>query len=149
VSVRHYLQDAGSTFGTGALGPREWDEGYEHLYEGEPTWKRLATWRPLRAALADGFGGVTPPLGVTINGGPFVAFADPAGSIPLAHVITGLNVTGPLSLQILRRSEWIMVSEVQFEGTQPGAAVPEPGTITLVGVALAGVGLRRFARHRR
>jgi hypothetical protein len=41
--VRHYLQDVGSTFGTGALGPREWDEGYEYLYEGGPTWKRLAT----------------------------------------------------------------------------------------------------------
>ena len=27
--VHHYLQDVGSTFGTGALAPREWDEGYE------------------------------------------------------------------------------------------------------------------------
>ena len=41
--VRHYLQDVGSTFGTGALHPREWDEGYEFLYEGDPTWKRLVT----------------------------------------------------------------------------------------------------------
>jgi hypothetical protein len=41
--VRHYLQDVGSTFGTGALAPREWDEGHEFLYEGDPTWKRLVT----------------------------------------------------------------------------------------------------------
>jgi hypothetical protein len=41
--VRHYLQDVGSTFGTGALGPREWDEGWEHLYEGPPLRKRLVT----------------------------------------------------------------------------------------------------------
>src|SRR5262245_29072055 len=41
--VRHYLQDVGSTFGTGALAPREWDEGYEFLYEGDATWKRLVT----------------------------------------------------------------------------------------------------------
>lgn len=41
--VRHYLQDVGSTFGTGALAPREWDEGYEYLYEGGPAWKRLVT----------------------------------------------------------------------------------------------------------
>ncbi|MCH7748982.1 MAG: hypothetical protein IH939_12905 [Acidobacteria bacterium] len=41
--VRHYLQDVGSTFGTGALGPREWDEGYEYLYEGSATWKRLVS----------------------------------------------------------------------------------------------------------
>lgn len=41
--VRHYLQDIGSTFGTGALGPREWDEGYETLFEGDATWRRLVT----------------------------------------------------------------------------------------------------------
>jgi hypothetical protein len=41
--VRHYLQDVGSTFGTGALAPREWDEGHESLWEGGPTWKRLVT----------------------------------------------------------------------------------------------------------
>jgi hypothetical protein len=41
--VRHYLQDVGSTFGTGALGPREWEEGYEYLYEGDKTFKRLVT----------------------------------------------------------------------------------------------------------
>jgi hypothetical protein len=39
--VRHYLQDVGSTFGTGALGPREYDEGWEHLYEGDLAMKRL------------------------------------------------------------------------------------------------------------
>jgi hypothetical protein len=41
--VRHYLQDVGSTFGTGALGPREWDEGYEYLFEKAPTLKRLVS----------------------------------------------------------------------------------------------------------
>jgi len=39
--VRHYLQDVGSTFGTGANGPREYDEGWELLYNGELTRKRL------------------------------------------------------------------------------------------------------------
>ena len=41
--VRHYLQDVGSTFGTGALGPREWDEGHEYLFEGSATVKRLVS----------------------------------------------------------------------------------------------------------
>ena len=41
--VRHYLQDVGSTFGVGANGPRDYDEGWEHLYEGDPTWKRLVS----------------------------------------------------------------------------------------------------------
>ena len=41
--VRHYLQDVGSTFGTGANGPREYDEGWEYLFEGQPALKRLVT----------------------------------------------------------------------------------------------------------
>ena len=32
--VRHYLQDVGSTFGMGANGPHDWDEGWEYFYEG-------------------------------------------------------------------------------------------------------------------
>ncbi len=41
--VRHYLQDVGSTFGTGANALREYDEGWEYLFEGELTLKRLMT----------------------------------------------------------------------------------------------------------
>jgi hypothetical protein len=39
--VRHYLQDVGSTFGSGANGPHEYDEGWEPLYDGSLTRKRL------------------------------------------------------------------------------------------------------------
>ena len=31
--MRHYLQDVGSTFGAGATGPREFDEGWESLFD--------------------------------------------------------------------------------------------------------------------
>ena len=41
--VKHYLQDVGSTFGIGANGPHEWDEGWEYLYQGNTTLKRLGT----------------------------------------------------------------------------------------------------------
>ena len=41
--VRHYLQDVGSTFGTGANGPHEYDEGWEYLFDGGRTWKRLVS----------------------------------------------------------------------------------------------------------
>jgi hypothetical protein len=41
--VRHYLQDVGSTFGTGANAPREYFEGYEHVYDHDLVWKRLFT----------------------------------------------------------------------------------------------------------
>ena len=39
--VRHYLQDVGSTFGTGANAPREYDEGWEYLFESGTALKRL------------------------------------------------------------------------------------------------------------
>jgi hypothetical protein len=39
--VVHYLQDVGSTFGMGANGPHDWDEGWEYLYEGDTSRKRL------------------------------------------------------------------------------------------------------------
>ena len=51
--VRHYLQDVGSTFGTGAMAPREFDEGWEHLYEGDLVWKRLVIARLLHPSVAD------------------------------------------------------------------------------------------------
>jgi hypothetical protein len=41
--VRHYLQDVGSTFGTGARAPRDGDEGHEYLYEGGPLAARFFT----------------------------------------------------------------------------------------------------------
>jgi hypothetical protein len=53
--VKHYLQDVGSTFGTGALAAREGDEGHEYLYEQGPVVRRLFTfgfavrpWQTLR-----------------------------------------------------------------------------------------------------
>src|SRR5262249_50782851 len=40
-AVRHYLQDVGSTFGMGANGPHDWDEGFEYSYEAGSSRKRL------------------------------------------------------------------------------------------------------------
>jgi hypothetical protein len=42
-TVRHYLQDVGSTFGMGANGPHDWDEGFEYSYEGGSSRRRLLT----------------------------------------------------------------------------------------------------------
>ena len=41
--VRHYLQDVGSTFGTGANGPHDYDEGWEPLFDRGLTGKRMVT----------------------------------------------------------------------------------------------------------
>jgi hypothetical protein len=40
--VKHYLQDVGSTFGM-ANNPHEWDMGWEHFYEPDPSRRRLMT----------------------------------------------------------------------------------------------------------
>lgn len=47
--VRHYLQDVGSTFGTGATGPHDFFEGWEYLYDGSLTLKRLVSFGLLLA----------------------------------------------------------------------------------------------------
>lgn len=41
--VKHYLQDVGSTFGIGANGPHDWDEGFEYFYEGNATLRRMGS----------------------------------------------------------------------------------------------------------
>jgi hypothetical protein len=41
--VRHYLQDVGSTFGVGAAGAHDWSEGWEYLYDGSASMRRLVT----------------------------------------------------------------------------------------------------------
>jgi hypothetical protein len=42
-TVRHWLQDVGSTFGIGANGPHDWWEGWETFYDGDAAWKRVYT----------------------------------------------------------------------------------------------------------
>ena len=39
--VKHYLQDVGSTFGIGANGPHDWDEGWEYFHDGNTSRRRL------------------------------------------------------------------------------------------------------------
>ena len=41
--VKHYLQDVGSAFGIGANGPHDYDEGFEHVYQGDTLVRRLFT----------------------------------------------------------------------------------------------------------
>ena len=41
--VRHYLQDVGSTFGTGALDVLQWADGWDYFYDGGLLLKRLVS----------------------------------------------------------------------------------------------------------
>ena len=60
--VRHYLQDTGSTFGTGALAPHDYVDGWEHTYDPGPTWKRLVSFgfylRPWQTAAYTEYPGI-------------------------------------------------------------------------------------------
>jgi hypothetical protein len=61
--VRHYLQDVGSTFGSSAIGARDYDEGWDYLYQGRPLLLRAAllglpipTWATIRYEDVPGIG---------------------------------------------------------------------------------------------
>lgn len=90
---------------------------------------------------SNGNGGVSPPSAIRINGQQF-AVPDPAAGTPFPFTVVGLSVTGALQLELLRNGEWVFASEVQFDGTSQ-AAVPEPASLTLLALGLAGIAARR------
>ena len=97
---------------------------------------------------ANGAGGVSTPAGIRINGGAFLPIVDPGTSTPLSFTFNGLNVTGSLGLELFRSNAWVFMSEVTFDGDPGQTAVPEPGTLTLLGTALSGLIARRRRKTR-
>ncbi len=51
--IKHYLQDVGSTFGIGANGPHDWDEGWEYIYDGGGHPSAVPAVRPAAQPVAD------------------------------------------------------------------------------------------------
>lgn len=85
---------------------------------------------------ADGYGGVSAPASITINGNVF-AVTDPAGPAPFAFTATGLNFSGTdLTVTLNRSNAWVFLSEVSFDG---GTSVPEPASILLLLAGAAGI----------
>jgi hypothetical protein len=91
---------------------------------------------------ANGFGGVSVPDGVRINGGPLILLTDPVSSAPLSFLFDGLNLSGDVNLELIRRNSWLMLSEVDFDGLVAPTQVPEPGTLALFGTALTAIAFR-------
>jgi hypothetical protein len=91
-----------------------------------------------------GAGAVNRPLAFLVNGNAWSFTPLSSGTFGWI-TLTGAAVTGnSLSLRLIHQdpSHWIFVSEVQFDGT-PGTSVTEPGTLALLGLGLAGLGLSR------
>src|SRR5258705_8453404 len=91
---------------------------------------------------SNGAGGVSAPSGIRVNGQLF-SIAEPAGSAPFTFTVNGLNVIGDLNLQLIRKNQWVFASEVTFDGAAGGTAVPEPASLILLGLGLAGLAARR------
>lgn len=94
---------------------------------------------------ADGFGQVSPPSSITINGMLFPV-ADPPGPAPFAFTASGLSFSGTdLAVTLTRSNSWVFLSEVQFTAS----SIPEPESYMLLLAGLSVFGLRLARRKRR
>lgn len=94
-------------------------------------------------------GQVALPASISVGGINHVIAPDDSSTAPRAVTFSGLNLTGPsIDVQFFQNSTylnstWVMVGEVSFDGA---VAVPEPATLALLGLGLAGLG---FARRKK
>jgi len=91
---------------------------------------------------ADGFGGVSAPSGVVIDGTLFPVI-DPAGTAPfwVTFDVSGLSATNTLTITLNRNNAWVFADEFQF--ATPGT-VPEPSSLALLGLGGLGLAIGAF-----
>jgi len=102
-----------------------------------------------------GQGGVTPPWAVLVNGVETLVEPEEGRSgAPFAIEIGGLALEGDVTVQLVRRSAWVFISEVTFEGDArvglTDSEVPEPGALMVLAGGVVGLaGARLSGRGRR
>lgn len=98
---------------------------------------------------SNGGGGVFAPTGVNVDGTDY-AISDPAGSAPFSFTVSGLSLTKPsfdVQLQTASTSRWVMVSEIEFHGSET-PQVPLPAPFALLGAGMIGLGALAKMRKR-
>lgn len=91
---------------------------------------------------SNGSGGVSAPAGFTINN-VYYGVGDPAGSAPASYTFSNLGLQmSDLSVTVHGRNQWVMVSEIAFDGVATTAPLP-------TGLLLFGPGLVGLAAARR
>lgn len=97
-----------------------------------------------------GYGDVRLPDYVMINNTQHQINADTTWG-PHLYTFSGLNLDVPsLGIQFVRdQGRWMMLGEVSFDNGQQASNVPEPASLALFGIALAGLAgsLRRRKLH--
>jgi PEP-CTERM motif len=92
-----------------------------------------------------GYGGVSLPSSVAIDGTDFPIAPDNSNPAPRGYTFSSLDITGSsVNVQFFQSNAWVMVVEVSFS-----SGVPEPATWAMMLIGFAGLGVAGYRSTRK